>query len=90
MIAELRTRYDRVVIDTPPLAPVSDAMAVLPHVDGSIFTLRFSFVRTKAAQICVRKLTATEVPCFGAVLNCVDLSLSDYYYSEYSDKSYLT
>ena len=50
MIAELRGRYDRVVIDTPPLAPVSDAMAVLPHVDGSVFTLRFSFVRAKAAR----------------------------------------
>jgi capsular exopolysaccharide synthesis family protein len=90
LIAELRGRYDRVVVDSPPLAPVSDAMVILPHADGSVFTLRFSFVRTKAAQICVRKLTGTEVPCFGAVLNCMDLALSEYYYSEYCDKSYLS
>jgi capsular exopolysaccharide synthesis family protein len=89
LIAELRRRYDRVIIDTPPLAPVSDAMVVLPHVDGSVFTLRFGFVRAKAVKICARRLTGTEVPCFGAVLNGMELALSDYYYSEYCDKSYL-
>jgi len=89
LISELRKRYDRVILDSPPLAPVNDAMIILSHVDGSVFTLRFSFVRAKAAQICVRKLTGTEVPCFGAVLNGMELALSDYYYTEYCDKSYL-
>jgi len=28
------------------------------------------------------------VPCFGAVLNSLDLALSEYYYAEYYDKSY--
>jgi capsular exopolysaccharide synthesis family protein len=88
LIEELRKRYDRVVIDTPPLAPVSDAMIILQHVDGVIFTLRFNFVRTRAAQFCARRLLETSVPCFGAILNGLDLSLSDYYYAEYYDKSY--
>jgi polysaccharide biosynthesis transport protein len=88
LIEELRKRYDRVIIDTPPLAPVSDAMIILQHVDGVIFTLRFNFVRTRGAQFCVRRLLETNVPCFGAILNGLDLSLSDYYYGEYYDKSY--
>jgi capsular exopolysaccharide synthesis family protein len=88
LIEELRKRYDRVIIDTPPLAPVSDAMIILQHVDGVIFTLRFNFVRTRGAQFCARRLLETNVPCFGAVLNGLDLSLSDYYYAEYYDKSY--
>ncbi len=88
LIAELRKRYDRVIIDTPPLAPVSDAMIILQHVDGVIFTLRFNFVRTRGAQFCARRLLEANVPCFGAILNGLDLSLSDYYYAEYYDKSY--
>lgn len=38
-LAELRKRYDRVFIDTPPLAAVSDALIILPLVDGSLFTI---------------------------------------------------
>jgi capsular exopolysaccharide synthesis family protein len=87
-IEELRKRYRRIIIDTPPLAPVSDAMIIVQHVDGVIFTLRFNFVRTRGAQFCARRLLETNVPCFGAVLNGLDLSLSDYYYGEYYDKTY--
>jgi capsular exopolysaccharide synthesis family protein len=87
-IAELRKRYDRVIIDTPPLAPVSDAMIIIQHVDGVVFTLRFNYVRTRGAQFCARRLLEANVPCFGAVLNGLDLALSDYYYAEYYDKSY--
>ncbi|MBK8475916.1 MAG: polysaccharide biosynthesis tyrosine autokinase [Opitutaceae bacterium] len=88
LIAELRTRYDRVFIDTPPLAAVSDAMLVLPLADGSIFTIMFNHVRRKAAQFCARRLMDANVPCFGAVLNALNLSVSGYYYAQYYDKSY--
>lgn len=88
LIAELRTRYDRVLVDTPPLAAVSDAMVILPLVDGSLFTIMFNHVRRKAAQFCARRLTETNIPCFGAVLNALNLAVSGYYYAQYYDKSY--
>jgi capsular exopolysaccharide synthesis family protein len=90
MIGDLRERYDRVIIDTPPLAPVSDAMIILQHADGALYTIRFSYTRARAAQFCVRRLLESSAPCFGAVLNGVDIALSDYYYTEYYDKSYLS
>lgn len=88
MLADLRKRYDRVFIDTPPLAAVSDAMVILPLVDGSIFTIFFNRVRRKAAQFSARKLLEANVPCFGAVLNGLNLAVSGYYYAQYYDKSY--
>ena len=88
MILELRERYDRVFIDTPPLAAVSDAMIVLPLVDGSIFTIFFNKVRRKAAQFAAKKLLESNVPILGAVLNGLNLSVSGYYYAQYYDKSY--
>ena len=88
MLSDLRKRYDRVFIDTPPLAAVSDALIILPLVDGSLFTIFFNRVRRKAAQFSARKLLEVNVPCFGAVLNGLNLAVSGYYYAQYYDKSY--
>ena len=88
LLSDLRKRYDRVFIDTPPLAAVSDALIILPLVDGSIFTIFFNKVRRKAAQFAAKKLLEANVPNFGAVLNGLNLSVSGYYYAQYYDKSY--
>jgi capsular exopolysaccharide synthesis family protein len=88
MISDLRKRYDRVFIDTPPLAAVSDALIVLPLVDGSLFTIFFNKVRRKAAQFAAKRLLDSNVPNFGAVLNGLNLAVSGYYYAQYYDKSY--
>ncbi|SDR85808.1 polysaccharide biosynthesis tyrosine autokinase [Opitutus sp. GAS368] len=88
MLSELRKRYDRIFIDTPPLAAVSDALIILPLLDGSLFTIFFNRVRRKAAQFSARKLLEVNVPCFGAVLNGLNLAVSGYYYAQYYDKSY--
>jgi succinoglycan biosynthesis transport protein ExoP len=88
MIADLRKRYDRIFFDTPPLAAVSDALIVLPLVDGSVFTVFFNKVRRKAAQFSAKKLSESNVPVFGAVLNGLNLAVSGYYYAQYYDKSY--
>lgn len=88
MISDLRKSYDRVFIDTPPLAAVSDALIILPLADGSIFTIFFNKVRRKAAQFSAKKLLEANVPNFGAVLNGLNLAVSGYYYAQYYDKSY--
>jgi len=88
LIAELRKRYNRVFLDTPPVAAVSDAMILLPMVDGSLFAILFNHVRRKAGQFCAKKLLDANVPCFGAILNGLNLSVSGCYYAQYYDKSY--
>jgi polysaccharide biosynthesis transport protein len=88
LIGEARKKYDRVIVDTPPLAAVSDALIVLPLVDGSIFTVHFNRVRRKTAQFIARRLTDSNVPVFGAILNGLNLAVSGYYYEQYYGKSY--
>ena len=88
MISDLRKRYDRILLDTPPLAAVSDGLVILPLVDGAIFTIFFNKVRRKAAQSAARRLLESNVTCFGAVLNGLNLAVSGYYYAQYYDKSY--
>jgi len=88
MMAELRDRYDRIVIDTPPLAAVSDALNLLPMVDGVLYVIKFNTVKRKTAVVNVRRLWESNTPVFGAILNNITSSISSYYYSHYSDRSY--
>lgn len=88
LLAELRDRYDRIIIDSPPLAAVSDALNLLPLVDGIVYVIKFNTVKRKTAVANVRRLWESDTPVFGAILNNVNASLSSYYYSSYSDKAY--
>lgn len=88
MLADLRDRYDRIVVDSPPLAAVSDALNLLPLVDGILYIIKFNTVKRKTAVVNVRRLWESNTPVFGAILNNITSSLSSYYYSNYSDKAY--
>ncbi|MDQ8193052.1 polysaccharide biosynthesis tyrosine autokinase [Coraliomargarita sp. SDUM461004] len=88
MLAELRDRYDRIVVDSPPLAAVSDALNLLPLVDGILYVIKFNTVKRKTAVVNVRRLWESNTPVFGAILNNITSSVSSYYYSNYSDKAY--
>jgi len=85
-VAELAKRYDRVVFDTPPLGAVSDALNILPLMDGAIFTIQFNRVMRRAAQRAVRQLSSVNIPVFGAVLNNVKEGFNQGYYAQYDDK----
>lgn len=88
MISELKKRYDRVFIDTPPVAVVSDALIVMPLVDGWLFSIYFNKVRRKAAEYSAKRMLEVNVPSFGAVLNGLTGGVGGYYYSHYYAKSY--
>lgn len=88
ILGEARQRYDRVILDTPPLGAVSDALTLVPLADGSIYVLQFNRARRKTAQVAVRRLLASTTPVFGAVLNGLNLKAAGYYYAGLYDKSY--
>ena len=88
MFAVLRDRYDRIVVDSPPLAAVSDALNLLPMVDGIMYVIKFNTVKRKTAAVNVRRLWESNTPVYGAILNNITSTLSSYYYSNYTDKAY--
>jgi len=88
LLAQLRDQYDRVIIDTPPLAAVSDALNLLSLVDGVIYVIKFNTVKRKVAVVNVRRLWESNTPVFGAVLNNINSSLSSYYSSYAYNNSY--
>lgn len=88
MLSELRERYDRIFIDSPPIAAVSDVLTILPHADGLVYVIKYNSVKRKTAKANLRRLMESNTPIFGAVLNQISVAVASYYYSNYYDKSY--
>ncbi|MFA5191461.1 MAG: polysaccharide biosynthesis tyrosine autokinase, partial [Verrucomicrobiia bacterium] len=83
LIDEEIQRYDRIIIDTPPVAVVSDAIVLLPRVQGIVFVTHFRKLRRDAVARAVRKLREIGAPLIGNVLNNIDLKKHGYYYYPY-------
>jgi capsular exopolysaccharide synthesis family protein len=80
-IAELRTKFKFIVIDSPPVMAATDAVILSVLADGVLLVVR-SGETPKAAFTRTRDLL-NSVKCriLGVVLNAVDSSAPDYYYS---------
>jgi capsular exopolysaccharide synthesis family protein len=84
IIAGLEERFDRVVIDSPPVVAVTDSAVISTLVDGVVFVVRaFKTSKHLCAQG-LRVLRGVDAPIVGAVLNAVNLRRQEYsYYYHY-------
>lgn len=82
LIANLREVFDYVLIDTPPILAVSDALALGPMVDGVILLARGGHTPKQALKQAKQKLDAHNIKCIGAILNGVNLVEQDGYYAK--------
>jgi succinoglycan biosynthesis transport protein ExoP len=83
MIDELRRRYDRVFIDSPPIGAVSDALHLIPKVDGVVYVVRFNLVSARNAAACLTRLRDAGAPMLYAVLNQMSVRLASVYTDTY-------
>lgn len=81
MLEELKGRYDRIVIDTPPIGAVSDVLNLLPLCDGVVYTVRFNAVQRTMIKNNLHRILESKVPIFGAVLNQMVRETARYYVS---------
>ncbi|WP_282958886.1 polysaccharide biosynthesis tyrosine autokinase [Gordonia sp. SCSIO 19800] len=68
-IAELSQHYDYVIIDTPPVLPVTDAAVVAQLVDGALLVARAGTTHKRELANAVSQLDAAQVPVLGLILN---------------------
>jgi len=71
MLQELSERYDRLVIDAPPVMPVTDARIVAAVSDACVLVLRSEKSTRKAAQQAAQGLMSVGSCILGAVVNDV-------------------
>ena len=69
LIEELKTRFNYVVIDTPPVLLVSDALAVAPKTDGTVVVCRQNLSYISDVQRSISSLQFAKANILGVVVN---------------------
>jgi polysaccharide biosynthesis transport protein len=80
-LVELRTRFKFIVIDTPPIMAATDAVILSVQADGVLIVVRSGETPKEAFTRTRDLLVSVNCHLLGVVLNAVDSSAPDYYYS---------
>src|SRR5262250_3491611 len=80
-IAELRNKYKFIVVDSPPIMAATDAVILSVQTDGVLLVVRSGETPKEAFTRARDLLTNVKCHLLGVVLNAVDSSAPDYYYS---------
>ena len=88
ILKELRERYDYVILDSPPVNMVTDAVVLAPLSDGVLFLVRANYGERGAVIHAVEQMEYAKAKILGFVLNGVDMEKTHYGYGKYRYKSY--
>ena len=91
LFEQLRERYDYVVVDLPPLAPIVDVRAATHLVDSFVFVIEWGRTKIDVVQHALGHAQAVYDNMLGVVLNKVDMNVfgryaahrDDIYYNKY-------
>ena len=82
-LEQVQGQFDRVIIDSPPVVAVTDAVVLSTLVDGTMLVVRAFKTPKDLARHALRALLDVGAVTAGAVLNSVNLDKSEYKYSHY-------
>jgi len=86
VLAELRRRYEFVIIDSAPVLVISDAQILSAKADETLLVVRWGKTRREVAGYAARQLQATARRVGGAILSQVDVTKQARY--NYGDSGY--
>jgi succinoglycan biosynthesis transport protein ExoP len=88
LIEDLKTRYDRIIFDSPPTSAVTDPAVIGNVVDGVILVVKGGKTTRDAAGHAKRQLASANVRILGVIVNEIDFSNSSYGYQYYNYRNY--
>lgn len=93
LLAELGDKYDTIIIDSPPVQLVSDAVVLASMATGVVFVLKADATPFQLARRAIRTLQRGGASIFGVVLNQANFRNEEYYagyggYGKYNYHSY--
>jgi succinoglycan biosynthesis transport protein ExoP len=76
LLAASRRQYDLVLLDTPPVLPVADALVLARQADATLMVVRWEKTARSAAQDAMRLLRESRARIFGTVMTRVDAKIA--------------
>jgi len=86
LLDELRGEFDWVLVDSPPLASVTDALLLARHADHAVLVVQHNKVDKRLVKRSVAALRKVTPNLLGAVLNVVDVRARSYQYYYYPQR----
>lgn len=83
-IESLKKDFEMIVIDTPPVELVSDALAISRVASATLFVVRANRTPLPVVRQSIRRLARVEAEPLGVILNSVDFERAHKYHGEYS------
>jgi polysaccharide biosynthesis transport protein len=83
LIEALKSGYDRIVIDTPPVTAVTDSVVLSAMVDAVALVVRTNETPRQLIINAVEQMKNVNANIIGAVLNGVNAGRDSYYYYQY-------
>jgi polysaccharide biosynthesis transport protein len=80
--------FDWVVVDTPPVLAVTDAVILAQKIGSVVFVIGSEMTRRAHAERALETLRTSKAKNIGAVLNRVDFDRNKYYYARYYGYQY--
>ncbi len=73
LLDDVRERYDRVIVDSPPVLAVADALIVGARVDATVFVVRWAKTRREAVSLSLRRIVDAGGTPAGVLMSAVDV-----------------
>jgi capsular exopolysaccharide synthesis family protein len=86
MLAKLREQYDRIILDSPPVGAVADALILSSYVEGVVVCFRAMKTNKELAARTRRALADVNARVLGVVVNDIDLERRPGYYAYYQSR----
>ena len=80
LIKQLRSKFEFILIDSPPVLPVTDAVILSKIVDGIILVVRGQKTETSIVKEAKNRLKQVDAKILGVILNGVDVKKGQHYY----------
>ncbi len=80
LIRQLRSHFEYILIDTPPVIPVTDAVVIGTQVDGVLMVIRAGETQRGIIKRSTELLTQAHVNIVGHVLTNIEYFVPDYIY----------
>ena len=69
LLLDLRTRYDVVILDAPPLLPVTDAALLATRADGAVVVVNHGKTTRDQLSTAIERLDSVDAKTLGVVVN---------------------
>jgi len=80
LLANLKKEFDFIIIDSPPLAAVTDSMLLARIVDGVCLVIKGGETSKEVISRAIDLMRNAQAHILGAVINNIDLTKKSYYY----------